>query len=757
MGPSDEAGSSTAGSSPARGQETAGKQPESRRAAVGLLNLLVGAVTGAATAAIINDLTPAFERSPALLIAVLGGGALIACALYFLGDIRRGARRAWHRLRARTRSQRGRRPQVSPILSPQQLLAAADADQQPGTAPSYRWRIIAGVVAATALGFLVGYWAIGDGFAHGQLPGTSTVAGVAVLVAAIVAWARYRGPARLSWLRPWRNSMLAIGVAALGLSAGGTLGAADLTRPVPCPPPTELRVLASTEILGPLQAAITEFERDEQTVLDASCYAIDITAYSADSDKAADDGITGSWQLSTGPEPDIWIADSIEEVSGTSLTGPGQPQLHTLGSIASSPIVIAVPTARVTLALRASAQDASLAGIDQAVSAGFTLQVPNPKQSETARLGIAGLYQDLGTASLRPLVSGSHPSDSDGLLCQATPATPAGGQPGPTRPAAYLVSEVAVFASEPGHEADLASPACTGQQSTPQSLTSFQPVTGPVLDFPFTTVTWHATPSAQAAAKATAEQDFYRWLLSGPGVAALKNNGLDAPAQPANLPPASDINAAVNGFSQTQPPARILVAIDDSQPMRLYLGPITRAVGSVLGQEQGGSLSSRDSFGIWTFPGSGDATTRQSLSLLPNTSAHRAQVAPAVAGITAHGHSAEFDLTYDAALALNKQAPSPSTSALVLLTDGDNQQTDTGGNDIGRVRDLLDALAPGGSPIKVDIIAFGTQGCAETPSGSAADSLTDLAKAGGGNCTDAASEPLQQELTDDIGALSTGG
>jgi hypothetical protein len=93
----------------------------------------------------------------------------------------------------------------------------------------------------------------------------------------------------------------------------------------------------------------------------------------------------------------------------------------------------------------------------------------------------------------------------------------------------------------------------------------------------------------------------------------------------------------------------------------------------------------------------------------------------------------------------------------VLLTDGDSQRADSGGNDMATITNLLNAQKPGGLPIKVYVIAFGPSGCAETPSGLSGDSLNALAKAGGGACANAVSGSLQQQLAQDLSALSTGG
>ena len=210
---------------------------------------------------------------------------------------------------------------------------------------------------------------------------------------------------------------------------------------------------------------------------------MDVTAYAAGDDKAADDGIIGGWSLADGPRPDIWVPASSEEQP--IKTSPADyPRLQSLGSIASSPVVVALPSGLVTPALRQYESDQSLADIYEAVKGAFTLQVPNPRLSETARLGLADLYPALSPAEQAQLgESASFPTDSGNLLCQSAPA----------RPTAYLVSAVTVYASNHG---DLGASACPAQQAAAQRLTAFTPANGNgvALDFPYTTVTWQGAP-----------------------------------------------------------------------------------------------------------------------------------------------------------------------------------------------------------------------------------------------------------------------
>jgi hypothetical protein len=636
---------------------------------------------------------------------------------------------------------------------------ALGADDVAEPSPALRWWLIIFCVAlAMSVTFAYGFWVIGNGFAHSSVLGIWGLVSVVVVLAAVMLLARrLRGapdwlrsaPDWLAWLRAWRNGVLAIGVSAIGLSSGATLGYAQLLPdPVPaapCPAPTELRVLAASEVLGPLQAAITKYEQDERSRFASSCYAVDITAYAAGNDKAANDGIVGGWNLADGPRPDVWVAASTEELP-VKTSPVDNPVLGRPRSIATSPVVVAVPSGLITPALAQYEENQALSDIYEAIKGSFTLQVPNPRLSETARLGIADLYPALSQAEQAQIGdSVSFPTDSGNLLCQSAPS----------KPTAYLVSEVTVRQNNDG---DLGASACPGQQAAQEHLTAFTPPNGNgvVLDFPYTTVSWHgARPSA---AKTHAEQDFYNWLTSPAGQQALTSQGLNSPGPEASLPSPDAVDAAVSGFTKVQPSARILIAIDDSTPMRPYLGQIAQATDALLGPSgQGGNLSGRDSFGIWAFPGPGSATEKTAVPLGPQSAAQRGRVPPAVAAIAAHGHSAEFDLVYDAAISLSSQAPAGSASSLVILTDGDNQPTDAGGKDMAAITNLLAAQRPGSLPIKVYVIAFGPAGCAETPSGLSGDSLNALAKAGGGTCANAASGSLQQQLAQDISALSTGG
>jgi len=754
------------------GKHVAGKPDakptfDARRAGMYIFGtFLVGIGTAAGTA-----ITNYFQNDHLLLFIALALVLLIACVLFFLGGISRALRARWPRVRRLSPGRPGAR------LADVPGRRARPARSVPRASAAGALLIVS-VMTAAAAAFFVGYSVIDNSFAHGTGPGLICLLGILIAVSVAVAWLRHRprNPGWVqscarSWLRSRRNATLVASVAALGLSAGLTFGVVDPAPPAaaaPCPAPTELRVLTSSEILGAIQAAIPEFEQDESTVLRDACYAIDLTAYAAPTDSAADDGLASQWDLATdGPHPDIWIPASTAEVTQvTEASRPdgSSPRLRTLGSIASSPIVVAVPAALVGPPLRAMEHGASTTTISQALgAAGIGLRVPNPRLSETARLGITSLYQPLtGTEVHQITQSGSFPSDSGSLLCaaaqQAAQLPRTGGSHGDAGRAAYLVSEAAMNESN----GNLLSEGACATQAATQPLTALYPANPIALDFPFTTVTW-AGDSPAATVRASDERAFYNWLISTgltSGHRMLTTYGLGDPEPPAqtNLPSPEAITSALDAFSQAQPPAHILIAVDDSGPMAPYLTQIAAAMSAVLGpQARGGYLGGRDSFGVWKFPGAGEKTSATLVPFGPATTARRTRVPNDVASLTAHDHSAQFNMLEQAATFLSDAAGPESASSVIMLTDGDSYwPNDQGGtySSFDDVTNIYRIATPGGVSLRVFVIAFGPPGCAESPSGHPGQSLTALAAATGGTCWGAASADPRQLLSNAISQLS---
>jgi hypothetical protein len=739
------------------------------------LFILAATVATTIASGVGNIIASDFQHRQPLMFALLGAVVVVLSGWYVLRQ-RRSRRAA---LAARATSGPAAEP-VPPrsarILSPTGQWAAPAGEAAvpaPAAPPARNW-VIAVMCALVAAAFFTGYWTIGNGFAHSDALGFLALAGVLGCVAAAMTIAWYCRRRRwAAWLLPGSRMAMACTVAALGLSAGGTLGNLDLVPP--CPVPMELPVLSSAEGLAGTQNAITKFEQDERSILHQACYAVDLTAYAAPSDAAAETALESGWGAgalsASGPRPAIWIPASSAEVDTVSAAlaeaGSPAPQLGPPESIASSHLVIAVPT---DLVSRDGIFGADTSGSLDTVYGllaghGISLGLPSPRQSATGLLGVARLYGDLKPGAERAIeASGNFPADSATLLCAAAQtaqqAQAAGRQPPPF---AYLVSEAAVNMSNAGQ---LTEGACPTLTAPPPPLTALYPSDATSLDFPFVTLNWGGDPAAQLAGgqeqRQRYEMDFYHWLASPAGRAALEAGDLSAPQPPTAPPPSpSQMSSALARFTEAQAPTRVLVAIDDSGPMEPYLPQIESATVGALGTgtparssgATGSPLGARDSFGVWAYPGSGAATHAEPVPFGSATAARRGSVAASVSTLRAHDHSAQFDLLTDAASILYGQQPGSGAggasngpiNSVVLLTDGDSHAQDPGSSNFVTV--TRTALRPPGLPaqsrIKVFVIAFGAAGCAQTPA-SAAQSLEALATSAGGTCVNASGDLTRQ-------------
>jgi hypothetical protein len=324
--------------------------------------------------------------------------------------------------------------------------------------------------------------------------------------------------------------------------------------------------------------------------------------------------------------------------------------------------------------------------------------------------------------------------DSQSLLCEASQAA---GQPGGAANTAYLVSEAAM-ADYNFSIHDPAEDVC----STPgavQPLQAFYPTGTATLNFPFTTVNWGGNQDQQ---RRRYEDDFYHYLTDpAGGGSVLASQGLRSPGcgtggtiatqygiaefdsscENPQTPSAATTTSALNDFNQALPDANILIGIDDSGPMKPDLAQITSAVEAVLGQSNP-PVGPGDHFGIWELPGSGGATDAQLVNFEPVTPANLHQVGEQLTGITAHSHSADYDMLIDAASHVLYVRPlvlpgagTPPINAVVLLTDGDGYSGhDPDGGTAARVQTLFTSPPFGGSRIALYIIAFGPAGCTPT-------------------------------------------
>ncbi len=312
--------------------------------------------------------------------------------------------------------------------------------------------------------------------------------------------------------------------------------------------------------------------------------------------------------------------------------------------------------------------------------------------------------------------------------------------------------------------------------SSPGPLTAFYPVGAAALDFPFTAVTWGGRSTAVSTTLRRYEADFYHRLtgrsrskLTGAGLRqpscgrfSQKLIGVTSEVPPcgaANLPTAQAIASARDSFRTAQAPAHILIGIDDSGPMQPYLQQITAAVDAELGPDAA-HIGSDDSFGIWKLPGDRKGQLDRRLVSFGAAGEAKARVPAEVGALTGHDHSADYAMLTQAGQLLYEQRatdPEPSNS-VILLTDGDGYPgVDPGGSSEESVTGNFDSPPPGHRKIRLYIIAFGPEGCAESWTNSASQSLATFADATGGTCWQSNGANPTQLLAEVLSQVSTGG
>jgi hypothetical protein len=479
--------------------------------------------------------------------------------------------------------------------------------------------------------------------------------------------------------------------------------------PAPCPTPTELPVLTSAEGLGPLQDVIPAFERYEAR---RGCFAVHVYAYSIGDREQTRAAFLDGWRpdlekgLLAGPRPYVWIPDSSYELQAL---GPAKPRFGKSTSIGDSPLAIAMPTGFADQYQNlVRGQQAGVLYNNLHTAGDYTLTVSNPLASDPGLLFLTALDQGPLAAQNRSTLAqpGDFPPDSKSLLCDNPPAG-----------TGYLITELTLRRYDDG--------LLCGDPGA--KLSAFYPGGVAKLDFPFTTVDWgdNQTPEVRAY-----EARFLAWL-TGAGRPLLCKAGLRVPdtgcpaagfpaddpaAGAAALPATATAGTALKNFQRARPPAHVVIGMDDSGPMAPYLPKITSAITRVLapqvgpgGDQPASPVGGRDSFSIWTVPGTGTAPEDKLVQFKKGTLDNRQAAESAMANVTAHSHSADYDMLFDAANDLYLNPEQGATNAVILLTDGDGAPNET--NNAKTVAARFASRSGGASPVRLFLIAFGPGGC----------------------------------------------
>jgi Ca-activated chloride channel homolog len=442
-----------------------------------------------------------------------------------------------------------------------------------------------------------------------------------------------------------------------------------------CDNPATLRVAAAPDIAPVLTnyaAGLTDTQRNAGDY----CYRVQVSAV---------DPVRVARELS-GPvgdqQPDAWVPDSSYWLS--QVARGGQPAATSSGSIASSPVVIALaePVAR------------SLGWPDKPIgwsqlAAGNTaarlrIGIPDPARSPvgvSALLGVnaatvqAGRPTPATVAALRALAANvsSQASDLYAKLPQSADA-------------ATLASSLGGF---PASEQSVA--AYNGQKPSVVAVPVYPSPASPSLDYPYLVTAGRSGGVAAAAAKfhTLLQSDDAAALLTRAGFrTASGGTGSDFPAgggvrsgivAPVPLPAVRTLTQAVGIWSTLTLPSRLLSIVDVSESMsELVPGTqLTRIQVTIAASLQVlGLYADASTIGLWVFSTHLDGA-RDYRSLVPvgPLVANRAPLASALSKLQVKQGGATG--LYDTVLAAYKEMSAhwdPARSnAISIFTDGQNE------------------------------------------------------------------------------------
>jgi hypothetical protein len=575
---------------------------------------------------------------------------------------------------------------------------------------------------------------------------------------AVRAWAIRRRPSHRT-----RRVFYTVCSAAI-LTVASWLGT-NWTSGPGCSAPTEVRVLTSQESVNAIAQAATDFEA-QQISSGGHCAPVHFDVYAAADENSVDNAFTSglSWQGDQqngvpsnqqpmsliGPRPDVWIPESRYEVEQLHSRPPKAPQAVFADGdqpvsgtdpgrpVASSPLVVAVPPG---VPLPAGGEVPAWSVISDWLSArNLQLALPAPKLSYAGSLQAAAMlssYRSQQAWRTLPFGTGAEEAatSSQALLCTGLDSAAASRT-------AFLVSEAAMESWNKEQAQGSVCPA--DRHARDEQLRAVYPANAKPLDFPYLTVRWHGDDSMlPGSAKYRWASAFRQWLTRTPGelnASYLRSgdkwcgsSGGDLPQripalpcpQPIGSQPLSDtlqaIDASKEYYGNVRGPARILVAVDDSDSMGPDLPGVDRALRQLLGPG-GSSFGSEDAFGLWSFPSARGATEQQLTSGLITPGGDAARSAANAAGrITAvAAPSADY-----AALAAGADAVSAPghRGSILMITNGDGYRI-IGRPEATGAKEALTALQLAG--VAAHFLAYGPNGCT-------AD-LSRIATLSGGDC-----------------------
>lgn len=522
-----------------------------------------------------------------------------------------------------------------------------------------------------------------------------------------------------------------------------------------CVEPVQLNVNVSAEkeqVIRELSAAFEDAEHGD------GCAVVTVQVTVARSADAVITAIAHGWAgrddlRDIGPEPHVLLPDSSWEFAAADAMlrtdGGDDVSLDNLGSIASSPLVLARPREGDAVAGRQPRT------WKEVLATARQAQRPSPVATGTGLAATIALYsaelgEDLDRETLRSaraarLLRGVElaiPAGNDiaTLLC-----SPFGGP--------VLVSEKVAGdyneGSTPGGQ-------CAPREDMRLELT--YPIDGtPYLDHPFVAVTWHDRPPNPRRAQVV--RRFHEFLTSPDGQDALRRarfrdrDGDGTPfagslrGRPRELDVGTvDVPAVLETFRQMRRPARVQILVDVSETMA---GPFLDVEGTRLRAAANaieGALSSvddRDEVGLWEFA-AGLGGTVDYRVLVPVGPGGAEKTRTRLADLDPSTLPARLSTTLRAAvdgLVASRPAEADTSDAVLIVADGSAEPA------LEHLR-LADELRFSGVP--VFLIAFHTDVCGSRP-------WVAITEATGGACHEVADIADIDEALDGVATVLWGG
>ncbi|WP_280232988.1 VWA domain-containing protein [Nocardia cyriacigeorgica] len=463
---------------------------------------------------------------------------------------------------------------------------------------------------------------------------------------------------------------------------------------------TVLNVTVDPSLAATVRTIADRYNATEPIVGD-HCVTVRIEAQSATAVAAAFASNT-PWDPALGPQPALWIPESMRQIE--SVRVPGLVQ-GTPASVAVSPIALAVPgelgaalgRGPITWADLPRLQRGSLEEV-QLPWGGLRMAVPPGDATLAAATAVASA------------VSGADPLTEDAALSgQVVAAVSALAATAPE--VADIPAALGALTATPPAAATIHAVAATEQQINAHGgLTAFVPAgAAPVADYPAAMMTGHWVDSAQNMVAGV----FTDYLRAPEQAADFTAAGFGpAPATTAPVPARAALDKVRATLAEPVLGVSATVLIDVSSSMGGTDGSTTRLTNTLGALRSTMNVMPPDfGLGVWTFGKNLDGTTpyRVQSMTAPLAAEHRTEITRSLD--TIRPTDLRADQCYPTLLAAYRAAVAGytpgRTNSILLITDGPEDDSTLTGTQL--LADLT-AASDASTPVRVDVIVIGGEG-----------------------------------------------